>query len=258
MIRDRLAATGKRFYCIAFTVRSGSSLLCEDLTQWGLGAPTEHFQFPAQPVLSEPIADYLTRVVDGSPGGWYGLKITWSQVHGLTSRLRSEGDTSVGFDLRTVFPDLKFVYIERKDLIGQALSAWRAGQSGTWHWPVGQDVDKGRPALDYDAVLIYLQSILTDNWLWRSHFEELGETPYEMIYEEYIQDRPSRLEHLCRWLGWEGEPVPLEDRLNVMRDDWTAQMSRAVKGKLYEPPDVMESTDRWAERNSGTSRPPNA
>src|SRR5207245_1162163 len=112
-------------YLICATPRSGSTLLCEALTNTGLaGRPEEFFQacketgLPRrpleyfegidttevatilgegagpdehlmQPVSGESFADYLARVIEQgtTPNGVFGAKVMWAYFQGLLSTL---------------------------------------------------------------------------------------------------------------------------------------------------------------------------
>ncbi len=235
VICDRLARTGKRFYCICFSARSGSTLLCEDITQQGLGAPTEHFQLPARPVVDERLADYLVKLVADSPGEYFGLKVAWQQVYELTRRLREEGDPGVSFDLRSVFPDLSYIHIVRTDKIRQAISSWRATSSETWHWPVGSTVDPGRPEYDFEAIKAHFVQFIAEDWLWNAHFDEYAIEPLVVQYEQYVEDREGHLRRIAGHLGGPWRQIPPEDRLKGMRDEWTEQIVDRVKADLEAP-----------------------
>ena len=234
-IRDRLARTGKRFYCICFSARSGSTLLCEDMTQQGLGTPTEHFQFPARPVLDQPLADYLVNLVTDSPGEYFGLKVAWQQAYEVTTRLRAEGDLAVSFDLRSVFPDLKYIHITRADKIGQAVSCWRAVSSDTWHWPAGTTVNPGRPEYDFEAIKAHFLQFIAEDWLWSAHFERHAIEPLLVQYEQYTTDRAGHLRRIADHLGAPKPQVAVQDRLHIMRDEWTEQIVDQVWADLEAP-----------------------
>ena len=236
---ERLAATGKRFYCVCFSVRSGSSLLCEDLAQWGLGEPTECFQFPNPALADVNMNDHLVAMAVAARDECFAFKISWDQAFDLTCRLRADGNKSVSFDLRSVFPNLSYLHVVRQDKIGQAVSAWRAEMSGTWHWPVGSNVTPGYPDYDFESIKLPLQHSLAEDWLWQRHFQRAGIHPLVISYEEYIQDRLSHLQQIIEHLGVPASPAPLEERLHVMRDDWTERVAAAFEGDLYTIPDPL-------------------
>lgn len=78
------------FYFICFSIRSGSSLLCEDLEQWGLGRPREYFQFPNPELAGRNLGDYLVELAEEAQGECFGFKISWDQAWELTLHLRRQ------------------------------------------------------------------------------------------------------------------------------------------------------------------------
>ncbi len=241
MIRDRLAATGKRFYCLCFTVRSGSSLLCEDLAQWHAGEPTEYFQLTNPVMADTDMPDHLVAHAEAARDDYFGFKISWEQAYQLTERLRIDGEESVSFDLRTVFPDLLYIHITRRDKVRQAVSAWRAEHTGAWHWPVGSALELAQPEYDFAAIRRHLQKALAEDWLWRSHFQDAGIQPFVLAYEDYEQDREGHLVRIAEFLGVAGERPGLQDRLRVMRDDWTEGMVARFRADLYSAPEPISA-----------------
>jgi LPS sulfotransferase NodH len=234
---ERLAATGKRFYCIAFSVRSGSTLLCEDMAQWHLGEPTEYFQLPAVPAVDGPFSDHVVRLVEQAPGELFGFKIAWEQKHALAQRLRHEGDLAVSSELGTIFPQLRYISMVRRDKVAQAVSAWRAVTSDTWHWPAETaDVEPGRPPYDFLEIRNYLLQILAEDWLWESYLSQPEMSSLTVEYETYIEDRNATLESIAQFLEVQPAPVPLVDRLRVMRDDWSANIVERVWVDLQDGP----------------------
>jgi trehalose 2-sulfotransferase len=234
-----LAETRKRFYCICFSIRSGSTLLCDDLTQWQVGAPTEWFHV-GDPFLAEVhLPDHLVALAQTLPLDCFGFKISWDQAYELTRLLREDGDQSVRFDLRTVFPDLRYIHVVRRDKIGQAISQWRAQLSGTWHVPVGTDASPGYPEYDFEAIKPHLQQTLAEDWLWQSHFEQAGIQPLTITYEDYVNDRVGHLNRIVDFLGVSSSPSPLADRLRIMRDGWTEGIAERFQADLYKMPDPL-------------------
>jgi trehalose 2-sulfotransferase len=236
---ERLAMTGKRFYCICFSMRSGSSLLCDDLEQWRVGEPTEYFQLPNPGLAGANMAHHLVALAEAARDDCFGFKISWDQAFELVHRLRADGDQSVRFDLRTVFPGLSYIHVVRRDKVAQAVSTWRAGCSGTWHWPIGTDVDRGYPQYDFEAIKSPLQKVLGEDWLWERHFQRVGIQPLTIAYEDYVQDRVRHLHRVAEHVGVTASPMELHDRLHVMRDGWTWRTAQTFEADLYTVPDPL-------------------
>jgi trehalose 2-sulfotransferase len=156
-------------YLVCATPRSGSTLLCEVLTNTGIaGQPKEYFQPPhvkprdyfkhgkftnvttllrefwpdsetVEPTVwdGSNYADYLAQVFEQgtSPNGVFGAKLMWGHIDYFTSKLESILEyrgLTVPALLSTVFPNLHYIYVRRQDKLRQAISLWKAIQTWTW------------------------------------------------------------------------------------------------------------------------------
>ena len=213
-------------------------MLCEDLRQWGIGNPTETFQSPLYPESGGTSADYVVQAVENSPGQEFGFKISWEQAHTLCSRLDDEGDgnSSDTFDLRRIFPSLRFVHIVRRDKVAQAVSAWRAYRSDVWHKPTMEvDVDAGHFDYDFAGIREQLLQVLADDWVWSSHFESLGINCFQVAYEDYVATRAATLRSLAGFLGAPVANTELVDHTRTMRDEWSREMVERTWADLHAP-----------------------
>jgi LPS sulfotransferase NodH len=260
-IRDLLLGTEKRFYCICFSCRSGSTLLANDLKWNGLGEPFEHFHVERpREAKDRSFAQTICDLVAESEGEFFGFKIALNQLHSLTERLRRQGDLSVTSDLRSVFPGLRFVSMRRTDKVAQAVSYWRALVTDQWHTGAGTTQDPGRPEYDFDAIKEALLAVVTEDWLWDAHFVANGIECHHVVYEDYLQGRLSTLEAIFDYLGVTSPPVtPVVDGTSVMRDDWsneivtrtwedlTAQAFRGLQLGDFETNAVLAAPAAYAE-----------
>src|SRR4051794_9178176 len=115
-----------RGYAVCATARSGTGFLCSLLKSSGtLGHPVEYFNAWARRLAG--MLDYpddpqlqLGKVLElgVTPNGVYGLKIFAYQAEQAKATRCAE-----------VLPNLAFVYLERDDLLGQAISFVRAKQT---------------------------------------------------------------------------------------------------------------------------------
>jgi LPS sulfotransferase NodH len=225
---------------MCFSIRSGSTLLAEDLRQWGAGAPTEPFQSPSYPAESDQgTAAYVERLLRDSPGEVFGFKATWGQTRTLLHRLHDEDPTHDFDDLEAVFPGIRYIHLIRRDKLAQAISAWRAIQSGVWHWPSGTTVDPGTPPYDFLSIRAQLLQILAEEWLWRAYFEQRGFPHLIVHYEDYIENRSGTLQGIVDWLGF-GHPAAPSHALRVMRDQWSDGIATRVWRDLSQASDVDE------------------
>ena len=125
-------------YLIFATPRSGSYLLCEALTNTGLaGQPLEHFSQYKIVGRGQSMADYLDLIMGKttSPNGVFGAKIIWQFFEDFIDEVRTIAgyrDVAVCELMPAIFPGLRYIWITRRDKVRQAVSYWKAVQSGVW------------------------------------------------------------------------------------------------------------------------------
>ena len=92
--------------------------------------------------------------------------------------------------LSSFFPELRFVWLRRRDVVAQAVSWAKAIQSGHWHhWDP-------RPAVDVEfrseAIDHLAREIRSHDAAWRRWFETNGIEPVLVTYEE-LAGEPERV-----------------------------------------------------------------
>jgi trehalose 2-sulfotransferase len=193
----------RRCYVVCTIPRSGSNLLTDGLRDTRRAGVPKQFFLPkaesryAAELGLDPAADYPAYV-----HGVVNAKITHNEVFGfklmswyLDDFLKRLRDTRVFGDaatddlslLQNAFPRLRFVHIQRRHKLRQALSTARALQTGVWK------VQKGATAMQepqFDAELIEqsLREAERQEKIWQDFFERLGVRPFEVEYEKLCQD----------------------------------------------------------------------
>jgi LPS sulfotransferase NodH len=210
-------------YIVGSVPRSGSTLLCELLTHTGLaGAPAEFLSPYTVRVSKErwgvdTLDRYLAEVFarNSTPNGVFGTKAHWAQYHATV------GDA----DPRALFPNLRFVYITRRDRLRQAVSWVRAQQTGKFH---AQDpAEAQRSAVfDRDRIAQILQRIDREEGLWESLFERHALAPHRVVYEDFVEAQEDTVRAVLGLLGVEAPadlhipPPALERQADELSDDW--------------------------------------
>jgi LPS sulfotransferase NodH len=172
---------------------------------------------------------YLEIVYDlgSTPNGIFGAKLMWNNVAWAVAKFR-EMPRFDGLDRAAVFhaafPDLHVVHVTRRDRVRQGVSWARMAQDGVW---VVSDDEPARPAgtpqYDFDLISGFEGLIVEAERGWRELFDELGLTPYEVVYEELVSDVGYRsavlgvLEHLG--LGSRGIAAPPQPRTHRQSDE---------------------------------------
>jgi len=191
-------------YVVCTTARTGSTLLCEAAIRTGvLGRPFEFFN-PSRtrddhwPAYTPDIQQQIAHITEfgSTPNGVYGLKV-----------LPYQFDLVQYYHWADVLPLLQFVYLERRDLLAQAISYVRAEQTGVWnqHDPV-----QGKQEFNLEAIQQAIKLILRQKNRWEMYFSVNDIAPLRLYYEDIHEDI---LPSLCR----------IGDALRVRIPDTVAQ-----------------------------------
>src|SRR5262249_6897084 len=146
--------------------QAGSNFLCQVLTSTGsLGRPLEYFNAAARRAIErdpnypddpcEQVGRLLTTGMTSN--GVYGLKIFPSQHDAISAKVHwSEA-----------LPGLHFVHLERRDLLGQAISWCRAEQTSQYRssHPV-----RAQPSFVAEEIERFLRTVVREQGRWHQVF----------------------------------------------------------------------------------------
>ena len=201
----------RRGYVICGEARSGSSFLVRVLISTGeLGFPFEYFSRGGcrREMLADPergLRDLLRHAA--SPNGIYGIKLFSRQL---------EITGTAGWLGR--LPHLQFVHLERRDLLGQAISLLRANQTGQF---VSMEPARAEPRYDRRAIAGLLGDIAADQARWRAYFARNGIEPLQLFYEDVVADPQAAASAVAERVGLGHAPAIDLGRVapTVQRDD---------------------------------------
>jgi|SRR6185295_16124698 len=225
----------QRGYAICTQPRSGSNLLCQVLSSTDqLGRPLEYFNGPGRRALGLPdFPDAPKLQVEAvlrlgtTPNGVYAVKLFASQFAAFSRRVR-------WMDL---LPNLRFVYLTRDDLLGQAISWARAQQTEQYR----STQPAKRPAV-YDADLIrsQLMAVVRECAQWEAFFARTGIEPLRIVYERFLEDQSSYVDGVARLVGIEN-PVVDQRRVDlvIQRDASTEEWKQRFRLENGDP-NVMD------------------
>jgi LPS sulfotransferase NodH len=122
----------------------------------------------------------------------------------LVAKLRGAYRYATGTDLdvlEQVFGPVRFVHLQRGDVLAQAVSWARAEQ--TDHWQDGDSASERLPHFDSKEVDGYLRTINPHNAAWREWFSSFDIAPLGVTYEDLIADMSGTVAVIVRFLGLE-------------------------------------------------------
>jgi trehalose 2-sulfotransferase len=251
-------------YFVCATQRSGSTLLCELLKGSDVaGVPDEFFEAlrstgrPRQPrqYFADPAqADIAERLAPTEPGrpeqpgefeGWFtyavqrgtsrngvfGAKMMWNYFDDFRSRVKELpglSDATFNEALDAVFPQLRIVFVRRRDKVAQAVSLWKAIQ--TQQWRNEDEFSRGGRSAEYDYSAIKHLVNELHHWdaRWEDWFYSTGREPIRVIYEEFVDSRAATVGRVVDALGIdprepESELGPMRRQADNLSHDWVSR-----------------------------------
>jgi LPS sulfotransferase NodH len=260
--RRRDAVTNATTYLVLATPRSGSTLLGQGLQASGLaGDPKEFFghkmAFWMERWGTTSLSAYVDRLVHarGTPNEVFGAKLLYQQLLRLEQEARREPDLAelpLAAILPRLFPDLHLVWISRQDKVRQAISWFKARQTGVWGQDEGREAPKlgaawrgatslqpGELAFDYEGIAALLRQAEDEDAAIARFCAESEIPSFHVVYEEFSPRYTETVGALLRWMGI------------ATPDDFTLPPPRTVRL-------ADDRTDEWVahfrEFHAGTAR----
>jgi LPS sulfotransferase NodH len=204
-------------FVVCSTPRSGSGLLCRSLLATGHAAvPDEYFNPATRTALSarwgcdEALEDYLPALHSRrtSRGGRFGTKLHWHQLAALRAEAlglpeeEPEHDASADFLDRLLGPP-RYVRILRRDVDRQAISYWRALQTGTWSSTSEDGAGERAVPYSFEGIERCRRLIENADAHWHRFFAANGIRPHEVVYEDLVADLPGTVRAALRHVAAE-------------------------------------------------------
>ena len=199
-------------YLICATPRCGGYLLFEALENTGLaGNPGEYFwedERWAKEWGATDYTDFLNKVKQKSttPNGAFGTKLMWGYFEKFINKVLQtpqfkNRDLSSHAVLMELFPNLKYIWIMRRDKIRQAISLWKGLQTLIWWKRTGDPTSEleKEPEYNFKAIDYFIQEIVFHEAAWQSYFTQYHITPFTVIYEDLV---PFYEETALRIMDW--------------------------------------------------------
>jgi trehalose 2-sulfotransferase len=212
--------TPKISYFICTLPRSGSWLLSESLEQTRIaGRPREYFEpklFEKESEATYPAA--LARIIRAgmTDNGVFGVKFHWYQFEYAPRVLAPDRYAKVPVPciMAQQFPNLRYVWLTRRDKVRQAVSYFRASKTGQWWKIAGVNADSdalAAPEFDFDRIRYLEQLVVNHETKWQRYFEEHDIDPLVLVYEEFADNHVAAVLEVLNHLG-----VLCPRRLNTM------------------------------------------
>lgn len=221
-----------RGYAVCGAPRSGSNYFCQVLGSTGvLGHPREYFNGAVRRLRDDPAypddrQEQIHRILTmgATENGVYALKLFPGLFDAVSPHVR----------LTEALPNLTFVRLRRRDVLGQAISWVRSIQSQQFR---STDAVQGEIAYDGEAIRAYVAQVCQRNARWEMFFARTGIEPIAFTYEDIAADPQPAVDRVAAAMGVDPAPRIDPDRiaLRIQRDDHSAAWRERFIRELGDP-----------------------
>lgn len=215
----------KTCYLILATPRSGSTLLGQGLQASGLAGDPKEFFGHKMPFWMErwgtpTLPSYVARLVPArsTANGVFGAKLLYQQLVHLEGLARQEPqltDFPLAASLRQLFPNLHLIWVSRDDKVRQAISWFKARQTGVWGqdtrreapklgraWRIGDEpLQPGELAFDYEGIAALLRQAESEDSAIGHFCAGSGFAPFHVVYEDFAPRYEETVADILQWMG---------------------------------------------------------
>lgn len=228
-----------RTYLVCSTHRTGTSLLCQLLTDTNLcGFPEEYFSPRWAPRFAEELATGKQARKDGASdpdgppdgslfeqldlgeylhglfgakatvNGLWGSKLHWPHVRRLHDAFKPRrkflrGGRSTHRLLEEVFAQPHYIWIRRRDKVKQAISFWRSMQTQIYNTAGDPSVESVPPKFDYAQIHDIVQRFEKHDREWQRLFRAGGVQPLVVEFETFVKSMQRTVLEVLEFLGIE-------------------------------------------------------
>ncbi len=230
----------QRSYLVLMSARSGSMLLCAQLEKIGFGRPIEAFNPNKNPMFQNVWDidysndyEYLKKAIEyQTVNGVMGMKFSLNQFHLFLEKARrllgEPGAQLTDAEVVEVFfPGTRYIHLQRRDKVKQAISYAKAWQNGIWY----EAADGGEefkehllPAVyDREHIECCFDIVLSIDAAWQDYLEENQLQFLQVWYEDLAADFGGKMRDVYDFLEVQEEalPVPpLKKQANLQSQEW--------------------------------------
>lgn len=198
----------------------------QDFGEWAEEFNVPVVQWHDHQAFDQPYLEAAVKYGTGATG-LFGMRVMWESLGNLSARLETlfpelPGDSA---RLQSAFGPPVYLHLSREDKIAQAISRWKAEQTGLWHVDAdGTERERLKPGQPprYDAnELSKLVTELEDHdAAWTHWFARQGAVPIRITYEMLSSDPQNTLALILSALG-QDETIAekVEPRTTKLADD---------------------------------------
>ena len=260
-------------YLVLMTQRSGSTLLCAHLERIGYGRPIEAFNahqnhrnsIQWEIDYTDPHA-YIKKAIEyQTVNDVMGMKFNLTEFRLFLENARrliqpAEFSLSDAEMVEVFFPGTRYIHLQRRNKVKQAISFSKALQNGIWNETVDQDEKYKKYVLpsvyDREHIECCFDILLTGDLVWQYYLSGNQLSNKLVWFEDMIQNYPGKMREIYEYLGIQDKEIidpPLRKQSNQESLLWAARFEKETpwirEAKIQGAMETGNLSALWLDRS---------
>ncbi len=159
-----------------------------------------------QPPPSISFESYVDTIFEKctTTNGVFGTKVMWNYFPDFVSKLRDiprYHDLPTSAILATLFPNLHYIFVTRRDKLGQAISLWKGLQTWTWRAEDGEKKTSHELIFHFGAIDHLVRVLENNEQRWQRFFAHYRIRPLHILFEDLIISKEETAREVLRFIG---------------------------------------------------------
>jgi LPS sulfotransferase NodH len=213
-------------------------------------APNGHVYVSTDAALEDPsawsfdwkhqsFAESLGRVFESgtTPNGVFASKLKWLNMPYLREALPGGQAIPLCERMDSTFPDLRYVWVTRRDKLRQAISLVRARQSGRWIARSAPARQANTAKFNFHLVDSALRRIVEEEVAWERYFAQAGVVPFTVVYEDLVRECEPTVRRLLDHLrialpsGFTFPAPRLQRQADATSEEWVERYHQRIRAR---------------------------
>jgi LPS sulfotransferase NodH len=159
--------------------------------------------------------------------------------------------------ISTVFSNVSYVWIIRRDKVRQAVSDELAIQTGNYAWIGDQKpISEREPIFNFTRLDFQVNRIIAGDHAWQQYFIEAGVTPFKVAYDQFVEESDGTLRAILEYLNIHIPPNHSFDRpklkkmADALNDEWTQRYNEMKTQQPEKDARIKQHLAQWYSFNA--------
>lgn len=164
-----------------------------------------------QPPPGMSFEAYVNSIIERSTtaNGVFSTKLMWNYFPDFISKLHDiprYHELATPSLLAAVFPDPRYIFVKRRDKLGQAVSLWKGIQTWVWRAEDAPGLNGKKQAshdltFHFGAIDHLSQQLEQNEQAWQNFFDDHHIQPFTIVFEDFITSQEETTQAVLRFLG---------------------------------------------------------